>query len=203
VETGRPERAIHKPSFASVISSAQASHRRGAVLHVSGLPPTFAKEALLRLLEARSVPSRLALISLSTDGKSPSGEGYVCIDKVREARRLVGQHHHRHLERAAVGRAPSPLVVTMSSAEKMRAYRQEFLVVHKQETETQGGREASGRPVALGLAPGSPVKSSQVGRSVALGLAQTLHQGARVTGSMAAAVFAELLGAPLEPEEMD
>ena len=37
----------------------------------------------------------------------------------------------------------------------------------------------------------------------ALGLAQTLHEGARVTESMAAAAASELLGAPLNIERFE
>ena len=76
----------------------------------------------------------------------------------------------------------------------LRASRQEFLCVQRSEGDALAYREASCRCESG--------RDGKEGRT-AWGLAQTLHKGARVTESMAAAAMSELLGSPLEMEKFE
>ena len=94
---------------------------------------------------------------------------------------MVGTH--KTPERS-VGRRATAVAVALSSAEQVRSCRQEFLCVQRSEAKN----DADG---ATGRSAPQPV-----------GLAQTLHEGARVTESMAAAAASELLGSPLDIEQL-
>ena len=194
--SGRQEGRSSRQSMHAIALAARRQHlsRRGALLKVAGLPPSQAKEALMALMAARGVPSRLALVQLGHQGR-PAGEAYVLVEKVRDARRIVGQHpqratDHQAASKPATGacsssggtsggtaRGTALVVVTLSTAEDLQSERQEFLCVQR--------------------AAEDGASSCASTRAGPMCLAETLHEGARVTGSMAAAIVSELLfGAP-------
>ena len=181
---------------------------RGALLHVSGLPTATAKDTLLQLLVARgvggaSVPCRLALLQLGPHGK-PAGTAYTCIRRLRDAHSLVGVHQVK----GAQGANCNITVAFANTADVQAAPHAEFVVAYRTVddglllTGATGRPSSAGRPTSAGAArrasgsaeDASPAKLPQRDSSVQLSLIETMHEGARVTSSMAAAALEELLG---------
>jgi hypothetical protein len=167
-----PASAPSSPSLpANGADSPQTMPRRaprGALVRMTGLPVSHAQQTMLRL--ARGVPYRLALLQLGANGR-PAGGAYLCVSRVRDARSLVGSHQLAGARQ---------LQVALATPADVRAGRQEYVCV-------LGARADS----ALGL---SGRRGADDAASRPLGLAETLHEGARVTASMAAAAVEELLG---------
>jgi hypothetical protein len=179
---------LSRPSSAAGFGGALRQHARltrGALLRVSGLPPVHAREALLQLLASRGVPCRLALLELSQQGR-PGGGAYVFVPRHAHAHSIVGVHHHRGLSQMQLGmRTSGQVTVSLSGAGELRAERHDFLCVRKaDESPSPAKKEPSG---ARG------VKGGTAEAERPLRLFETLHEGARVTGSMAGATVEELL----------
>lgn len=145
--------------------------RSGAVVHVSGLPASSAREDVLAL--TKGVACRLALLQLAPNGR-PSGAAYVCVARMRDAQRFLGAHQSAGARQ---------LNVSQATPADVRGNTHGFLCV-------LGGKDDDAA-TQLGLV--SPHRKG-TGDASLLGLAATMHDGVRVTGSMAAAALEELLG---------
>jgi hypothetical protein len=196
-----------KPDGASSPSSPPPGRlTRGALLHVSGLPAAHARDALLAVLAAKgvggvAVPCRLALVQLGATGTGgkPTGHAYVCIRRVRDAHSWVGTHR---LDRSVTGGGaggggpggggpggggpggggpgggPLNITIALSSPANFAAERQcDYVCVQR----------TADDEMLLSGSHGGAVRNE-------LSLVETMHEGARVTSSMAAAALEELLG---------
>ena len=136
---------------------------------MTGLPKGHAHEVLLGIFAKRNVSCSLVLVQINNHGAA-TGKVFAHVAKLRDARGMVGIHYFHHAPGRAKKSGQARMVV--SAPLELCVEDHEYLCVKVKRNDE--GVLSSSRQLTL---------------------ADTMGDGARITGSMAAAAVDELLGA--------